>query len=47
MSENTFDLNKFELLEKIGSGSFGDVYKAKEKRTGKIYAAKISKVTNQ
>ena len=42
MSENTFDLNKFELLEKIGSGSFGDVYKAKEKRTGKIYAAKIS-----
>ncbi|KAK8857583.1 hypothetical protein M9Y10_015988 [Tritrichomonas musculus] len=45
MSENTFDLNKFELLEKIGSGSFGDVYKAKEKRTGKIYAAKISKDT--
>ena len=36
------DLNDFILENKIGSGKFGKVYKVKLKRTGQIYAAKIS-----
>ena len=38
------DLRQFEKQEKIGSGSFGKVYKVKEKSTNKIYACKISKM---
>lgn len=41
---NTFiDLSKFEKVDKIGSGKFGLVYTIKEKETGIIYAAKITK----
>lgn len=36
-------LKNFEIIEKIGFGSFGKVYKVKDKNTGIIYAAKISK----
>ncbi|KAK8835984.1 hypothetical protein M9Y10_040181 [Tritrichomonas musculus] len=39
----SFDLYQFEKLDKIGKGSYGVVYKVKEKKTGFIYAAKISK----
>ncbi|KAK8837065.1 hypothetical protein M9Y10_037114 [Tritrichomonas musculus] len=35
-------LNDFILQNKIGSGSFGKVYKVKDKKTGKILVAKIS-----
>lgn len=37
----SFDLNRFELLDKIGKGAFGVVYKAREKGKETIYAAKI------
>jgi len=33
--------NKYELLEKLNSGSFGTVYKAKHIRTGELVAIKI------
>ena len=33
--------NKYELLEKLNSGSFGTVYKAKHVRTGELVAVKI------
>jgi len=33
-------LSSFEILKEIGSGSFGKVYKARKKDTGKIYALK-------
>ncbi|KAK8897656.1 hypothetical protein M9Y10_015619 [Tritrichomonas musculus] len=35
-------LEDFILQNKIGAGAFGKVYKVKERRTGNIYAAKIS-----
>lgn len=37
------DIKKYEKKEKIGSGSFGDVYATKEKGTNEIYAAKEMK----
>ena len=37
--------NKYELLEKLNSGSFGQVYKAKHVRTGELVAVKIEQVT--
>ena len=32
--------NKYQMLEELGSGSFGVVYKAIEKSTGEIVAIK-------
>ena len=37
--------NKYELLEKLNSGSFGTVYKAKHVRTGELVAVKIEQGT--
>ena len=34
--------SKYEVLEKIGSGSFGSVYKVKNCKTGGIFAAKYA-----
>jgi casein kinase I family protein HRR25 len=38
---------KYEILESIGSGNFGSVYKGKNKRTGEFVAVKIEPVTNE
>lgn len=46
MNDNSFDLNQYQLLNEIGKGSFGVVYRVKCKKTGKIYAAKISQIDN-
>ena len=35
-----FTVNDFEPIEKIGAGKFGHVFKAREKRSGKIIALK-------
>ena len=35
------NFNSFEILELIGSGSFGKVYKVKQKNTNNIYAMKV------
>ena len=40
---NSPNLNNYILQDKIGSGSFGKVYRVKSKSTNLIYAAKISK----
>lgn len=37
------NLDQYEILTAIGSGSFSDVYKIRDKKTGKFYAAKITK----
>ena len=37
--------NKYELLEKLNEGSFGQVYKAKHVRTGQLVAIKIEEGT--
>lgn len=39
--EDSFDLSQYQLLDKIGCGSFFDVYKVEEKNTSNIHAAKI------
>ena len=39
---NTIDLKDYTLLHKVGQGSFGEVYQVKHKKSGSIYAAKIS-----
>lgn len=44
-----FDVNmvkasEFEQKAKIGEGSFGKIYKVIEKKTGNLYAAKISRI---
>lgn len=41
-TEYSFDLSKYEIIQKIGKGAFGAVYKVKEIKTGVIFAAKIS-----
>jgi serine/threonine protein kinase len=35
---------EFDLIELIGQGNYGKVYKALHKKTGKIYAAKIANI---
>lgn len=37
-----YDLQHLELGDFIGQGGFGKVYKARDKNSGNIYAAKIS-----
>ena len=34
--------NEFDLIELVGQGNYGRVYKAMHKKTGKIYSAKIA-----
>ena len=45
MSDNFLDINLFEKSERIGKGSFGEVFKIKRKGTEENYAAKISYAT--
>ena len=33
-------LERFQLLDKVGQGSYGQVFRAREKATGKIFALK-------
>ena len=35
--------NKYELIEKLNEGSFGQVYKGKHVRTGELVAIKIER----
>ena len=35
---------EFDLIEKIGQGNYGTVYKALHKKTGKIVAAKVANI---
>lgn len=36
----TIDFNSFTIMDEIGSGSFGTVYKVKKNNTGEVYAMK-------
>lgn len=38
---------RYDLLEQIGSGSFGFVYKGRNKRTGDLVAIKVEPIANQ
>ena len=39
-----FDLSKYDQLQKNGEGSFGFVYEVKDKKSGELFSAKISKL---
>lgn len=39
--------NHLEIMHQIGDGSYGDVYKARDKRTGVIFAVKITYVVDR
>ena len=41
LNNNEVCFNSFEILDCLGSGSFGKVFKVKMKKTGKIYAMKV------
>ena len=40
-------LSKYEAVSKIGSGSFGSVYKVRDQRTKAVYAAKMVDLYHQ
>ena len=40
--DKKIDLSKFELLKKIGTGYFGEVFVMRDKESHQIYAIKIS-----
>ena len=40
-AEQNEDLIKYTKLNKIGEGSFGEVYRVKDTETGQMFAAKI------
>ena len=42
MSESSFSLSQLEQVSFIGNGSFGEVFKVKNKHNGEVYAAKVS-----
>lgn len=37
-------MNRYEKLEKVGAGTYGDVYKAKDRKTNEIVALKKMKL---
>jgi serine/threonine protein kinase len=39
--------NKYKLIEEIGKGSFGSIYKAENIRTGEYVAIKVEPITSQ
>lgn len=47
IKEFELDLTNFEVKGLINKGSFGKVYKIKDKRTGQFYAAKVIEIQNQ
>lgn len=38
------EMDQYEKLEKIGEGTYGKVYKAREKNTGKLVALKKTRL---
>lgn len=36
-----YEIEGYKLLEKIGEGTYGDVYKVEDKRDKKVYAIKF------
>ena len=40
-------LDNYNKIEKVGEGTFGEVYKAIDKRTGEMVAIKRTKLTHE
>lgn len=47
MNTNMSILDKYQLLEELGRGTFGVVHRAKEIATGKFWAAKIVRLVDE
>ncbi|KAK8886585.1 hypothetical protein M9Y10_042049 [Tritrichomonas musculus] len=45
-SSDYLDLSQYKIIKSIGSGSFGNVFKVKDIKTGNIFAAKVTKDSN-
>lgn len=41
------DTSKFQVLNPIGQGSFGNVYRVKDVESNKIYAAKVLNISKR
>ena len=39
--------NKYEIIEKIGIGTFGNIYKGRNIRTNEMVAIKMEEITNE
>ena len=46
MKENNLIFKKYQLINKIGEGAFGNIYSVKRKKDNKLFALKAEKINS-